>query len=79
MKSAAYKRVEHLWNNAINQGKQGFSVTMKKTGEVYDVKKYNTVVGGESFYIFKNNNVYARDISNLADLAECLVAIGNRD
>lgn len=50
---------------------------MKKTGEVFDIKQHNTMMGGESFYVYKNGSVYARGISNLTDLAECLMVIGN--
>ena len=77
MKSAAYERVNQLWNEAQNNGQTGFTVTMKKTGEVFDIKQHNTMMGCESFYVYKNGSVYARGISNLTDLAECLMVIGN--
>lgn len=77
MKSAVYERVNNLWNDAVGQGKTSFDVTMKRSGEVFNIKQHNTMMSGNSFYVYKNGEVYARSISNLTDLAECLMAISN--
>lgn len=77
MKTKAYDRVNKLWGDAVANGQRGFDVTMKSTGEVFNVKQHCTMMGGECFYVYKNGEVYARGISNLTDLAECLLVIGN--
>lgn len=65
-------RIQSLWDKAQAQHKDNFNLTMKN-GKKYIVK--NTSFN-KSFTVFDNNfKILAYDISNIDDLANCILSI----
>lgn len=65
-------RIQNLWDKAQLQCKDNFNLTMKN-GKKYIVKNYSA---NSSFTVFDcNHKVLAYDISNIDDLANCLLSI----
>lgn len=65
-------RVQTLWNKAQAAHKDNFNYTTKN-GKKFIVKNMPL---SNSFTVFDNNHqLLARDVSNIDDLANCLLAI----
>lgn len=65
-------RIQNLWDKAQAQHKDNFKLTMKN-GKKYIVKNFSSSNG---FTVFdKNFKVLAYDISNIDDLANCILSI----
>jgi Stem cell factor. len=65
-------RIQSLWDKAQAQHKDNFNLIMKN-GKKYIVKNFSPNNG---FTVFDNNfKVLAYDISNIDDLANCILSI----